>query len=56
MNNLQITELIIQVTRIADALERIQNCGDADGSLYGIEGSLWKIAQWTERIADRGEL
>ena len=41
MNEEQITELLKQLTRIADVLELIQ---DSDiGSLAGIEMAIWKI-------------
>lgn len=41
MNDEQITELINQITRIADVLELIQSCDH--GSLSGIEEGLWHI-------------
>lgn len=41
MNEEQITELLKQITRIADVLELIQ---DSDiGSLAGIEMALWRL-------------
>jgi Asp-tRNA(Asn)/Glu-tRNA(Gln) amidotransferase C subunit len=41
MNEEQITELVKQITRIADVLELIQDCDI--GSLAGIEMALWKL-------------
>lgn len=41
MNEEQITELLKQITRIADVLETIQ---DSDiGSLAGIEMAVWQL-------------
>lgn len=41
MNEEQTTELLKQITRIADVLELIQDCDI--GSLAGIEMAIWKI-------------
>jgi hypothetical protein len=41
VNEEQITELLKQITRIADVLELIQDCDH--GSLAGIEQGIWKL-------------
>jgi hypothetical protein len=50
VNNEQITELLKQITRIADVLELMQ---DSDlGSLSGIEVCLNRLAEGIEKLGD----